>query len=185
VRFEIDYAKLQIKERIGGGSYGTVYKGIWETGHVWCAIKQMTEPASGSSSGSDQEQEQEEEEEEAGSGLVPAPAPPPPPDDYEVESSLLKELHHPNLVACYGRCPGDRPAQLTTQPPRSTDKNAPAGDRARRLPRCIVTELCLTSLHQVLHGRSGQSSAGSSTSGVAIAPTRLLRMCMGVVAGLA
>eukprot|EP01047_Picozoa_sp_COSAG01_P023843 COSAG01_NODE_1452_length_10260_cov_26.827970_21_plen_124_part_00 len=115
MRFEIDYAKLQIKERIGGGSYGTVYKGIWETGHVWCAIKQMAEPASSSSSGSDQEEGAGEEEEAgpAGPGPAPAPAPPPPPDDYEVESSLLKELHHPNLVACYGRCPGDRPLRST------------------------------------------------------------------------
>jgi serine/threonine protein kinase len=41
-----------------------------------------------------------------------------------------------------------------------------------------VEELCLTSLDSVLHGGHGRS-------GVAIAPARLLRMCMGIAAGLA
>ena len=41
-----------------------------------------------------------------------------------------------------------------------------------------MEELCLTSLDSVLHGGHGKS-------GVAIAPARLLRMCMGIAAGLA
>lgn len=41
-----------------------------------------------------------------------------------------------------------------------------------------MEELCLTSLDSVLHGGHGRS-------GVAIAPARLLRMCMGIAAGLA
>lgn len=42
----------------------------------------------------------------------------------------------------------------------------------------MVVELCLTSLDSVLHGHHGKS-------GVPIAPARLLRMCMGIAAGLA
>lgn len=48
----------------------------------------------------------------------------------------------------------------------------------RTYRRCLVEELCLTSLDSVLHG-------GHGLSGVAIAPARLLRMCMGIAAGLA
>ncbi len=46
--------------------------------------------------------------------------------------------------------------------------------------RCLVEELCLSSLDSVLHGHHG-----TGKSGVAIAPARLLRMCMGIAAGLA
>eukprot|EP01052_Picozoa_sp_SAG31_P029808 SAG31_NODE_2998_length_4801_cov_3.226074_6_plen_77_part_00 len=47
-------------------------------------------------------------------------------NDFYREVSLQRDLHHPNVISCYGAC--DYP-QL-----------------------CIVTECCLTSLHTVLHG---------------------------------
>ena len=52
------------------------------------------------------------------------------------------------------------------------------------VPRCLVEELCLTSLDSVLHGHQKGAAAGAR-SGVEIAPARLLRMCMGIAAGLA
>lgn len=47
--------------------------------------------------------------------------------------------------------------------------------------RCLIEELCLSSLDSVLHGHK----VSGSLSGVAIGPARLLRMCMGIAAALA
>ena len=116
-----------------------MFKGIWKTGHVWCAIKEMNcRYDSDCSDGQEQSM-----------------------DDFEIESALLREMHHPNLVVCYG---------------------VVSGDILRQIPRCIVTELCLTSLDTVLHG---DASEANKLSGVEICPARLLRMCMGIVAAVA
>ena len=39
VEFRIDYDALEIKDKIGDGGYGTVYKAIWKSGHIFCAVK--------------------------------------------------------------------------------------------------------------------------------------------------
>lgn len=98
VEFRIEYDALDIKERIGDGGYGSVFKAVWKTGHVFCAVKMLKQKGIGSASdgsidGSD--------EEDSDMLLDPSPR-----DDFERETALLRELHHPNLVVCYGMCPG-------------------------------------------------------------------------------
>ena len=150
IEFQIDYVDLDIKDQIGDGGYGTVYKAVWKTGHVFCAVKLLKARPNGESTS------EEEQEEEGGEELGPR-------DDFERETALLRELHHPNLVVCYGVCPG-----------------------GPGVPRCLVEELCLTSLDSVLHGHQKGAAAGAiQRSGVEIAPARLLRMCMSIAAGLA
>ena len=147
VQWAIEYDALELRQEIGGGAYGTVYKAIWKTGHVWCAVKKLKSSTDGDSSASDEEQAANHGDAEGDEEVHD--------DDFYTESSLLRELRHPNLVICYGVC--DRPG-----------------------PRCIITELCLTSLDSVLHGCSR-----GVKSGVEIAAPRLLRMAMGIAAGLA
>jgi serine/threonine protein kinase len=122
--FDIDFEQLDLKTRIGSGTYGNVYKAVWHTGHIWCAVKVLV--------GVDT----------ADVGLM---------DDFYREVSIQRDLHHPNLVTCFGAC--DHPKLA------------------------IVTELCLTSLHAVLHEKEGGTPQ--------IAEARLIRMCMGIAAGMA
>lgn len=89
VEFRIQYDALDIGDKIGDGGYGSVFKAVWKTGHVSCAVK-MLHGADSADSGSDDGE------------MMPSS----PRDDFERETALLRELHHPNLVTCYGMCPG-------------------------------------------------------------------------------
>ena len=41
VEFRIEYDAIDVKEKIGDGGYGSVYKAVWKTGHVFCAVKML------------------------------------------------------------------------------------------------------------------------------------------------
>jgi len=59
IEFQIEYVDLEIKDKIGDGGYGTVYKAIWTTGHVFCAVK-LLKARPNEESTSDEEQDEEE-----------------------------------------------------------------------------------------------------------------------------
>lgn len=98
VEFRIDYNDLEIsQDKVGSGGYGSVYKGVWKTGHIVCAIKLLNKRG-GDVSSSDEASSDHDDADGSFAGT--------PRDDFEREMALLRELRHPNLVVCYGVCPG-------------------------------------------------------------------------------
>ena len=99
VEFRIEYDDLDIRDKIGAGGYGSVFKAVWKTGHVYCAVKMLKQ---GGATDHDSDDSLQDSDAEGSDGLVIGT----PRDDFERETALLRELHHPNLVLCYGMCPG-------------------------------------------------------------------------------
>lgn len=97
VEFRIGYDDLEIQSKIGDGGHASVYKAVWKAGHIVCAVKVLNQTGSNDNSS---------DEATSGHGDWNESCLGAPRNEFERETALLRELHHPNLVVCYGICPG-------------------------------------------------------------------------------